>query len=306
MQTGSTANFAICSIRNNARKHAMKILITGGKGMLGRTLQRHFKDDELFIADLPDVDILNYEQLAGSFESFKPDVVIHTAAMTKVDACEDQIEFTFKLNAIGSRNVARASSQYNSRLIAISTDYVFSGKGTATPFREDSLTAPATVYGITKLAGEHFTFAEAPDAVILRTAWLYGAGGPSFIHTMAKLGAQSGAPLKVVNDQFGNPTSTDAVADAIKFIIAHPDMKGIVHGTCEGICSWYDLTVKLFSLLNLKREVIACKSSEYPCKTPRPAFSALEKSVFKKFAYRMPDWERTVEQFVRTEFQGEA
>ncbi len=281
----------------------MKILITGGKGMLGRTLQRHFQNDEIFVADLPEVDILDYEKLLSAFESFKPDVVIHTAAMTKVDACEDQAEFAFKLNAIGSGNVAKASAHCNARLIAISTDYVFSGCGTTIPFREDGLTAPKTVYGITKLAGEHFTAANAPDAVILRIAWLYGAGGPSFIHTMAKLGAQEGAPLKVVNDQIGNPTSTDVVADAIKFIIAHPEIKGIVHGTCEGICSWYDLTVKLFSLLKLKREVLPCASSEYPCKTPRPEFSALDKSVLNKFGYHTPNWETALEKFVSEEFK---
>ncbi len=281
----------------------MRILITGGNGMLGRTLQQHFKDDELFIADLPGVDILDYNQLITAFETFKPEVVIHTAAMTKVDACEDQAEFAFKLNAIGSANTAKACALYGARLIAISTDYVFSGGGTTVPFREDSLTAPKTVYGITKLAGEHFAAANTTNAVILRIAWLYGAGGPSFIHTMAKLGLQNGAPLKVVNDQIGNPTSTNAVADVIKFIIAHPEINGVVHGTCEGICSWYDLTVKLFSLLNLKREVLPCKSSEYPCKTPRPLFSALEKSVLNNLGYHTPYWETALEDFVKTEFK---
>ena len=280
----------------------MKILITGGKGMLGRTLQRKFADHELRVADLPEVDILKSAELAETFRAFGPDVVVHCAAMTKVDACEDQYELAFRLNGMGSANVARACRACGARLIAISTDYVFSGHRAEGAWKEDDQPVPLTVYGRSKLAGERSVLDILPSAVILRIAWLYGAGGPSFVHPMAKLGAQEGDPLKVVDDQRGNPTSTDAVADVIAFLLDHPEMKGIVHGTCEGVCTWHGLTVELFRLLGLKRPVVPCTTEEFPRPAPRPENSALEKTVLNGLGYHTPRWQDALAAFVRTEF----
>ncbi len=294
----------------------MKMLITGGKGMLGRTLQRRFGDHELFIADLPEVDILNRVALIETFESFRPDVVIHCAAMTKVDDCETNEELAFRLNGMGSANVAAACRNCGARLIAISTDYVFSGdtrewslcpggpRAEGSGWRETDVTFPRTVYGKSKLAGERSILDVLPEAVVLRIAWLYGAGGPSFVHTMAKLGAQDGDPLKVVDDQRGNPTSTDAVADEIAFLLEHPEIKGVVHGTCAGVCSWYDLTVELFRLLGLARGVNPCTTEEFPRPAPRPAHSALEKTVLAAHGYQPQSWQDALAAFVKSEFPG--
>ena len=288
----------------------MRILITGGKGMLGRTLQRELRGHELFVADLPETDMLDAASLGAAFASFRPETVIHCAAMTKVDDCETNRDLAYRLNEEGSRNVARACRDSGARLIAISTDYVFSGeRGAAAPgdahedgWRETDEPAPRTVYGASKLAGERAIFAALPDAAVLRIAWLYGAGGPSFVHTMAKLGAQEGAPLKVVDDQCGNPTSTKVVADEIKFLLAHPSVSGVVHGTCEGVCSWYDLTVELFRLLGLKRGVVPCTTAEYPRPAPRPAYSALANTVLSLNGYRAPEWKSALADFVKDEF----
>ncbi len=292
----------------------MKILITGGKGMLGRTLRRRFADHELFVADLPEVDILDRAALAETFAAFKPDVVIHCAAMTKVDDCETNEELAFRLNGMGSLNVATACRNCGARLIAISTDYVFSGdtrewalcpggpRDEGAGWRETDVTFPRTVYGKSKLAGERSVLDILPEAVVLRIAWLYGAGGPSFVHTMANLGAQEGEPLKVVNDQRGNPTSTDAVADEIAFLLEHPEIRGVVHGTCAGVCSWYDLTVELFRLLGLTRGVNPCTTEEFPRPAPRPANSALEKTVLVAHGYRPQPWQDALAAFVKTEF----
>ena len=119
---------------------------------------------------------------------------------------------------------------------------------------------------------------------------------------MAKLGAQTGAPLKVVNDQRGNPTSTKTVADVIKFLMTKPDVSGIVHGTCEDQCTWYDLTVELFRLLGLKREVVPCTTEEFPRPAPRPHNSALKKSVLNLLGYRTPNWKVALAEFVKEEF----
>ena len=283
----------------------MKIVVTGGKGMLGRTLQRALADHDIVVADLPEWDITDADGFMAKTLAEKPDAVIHCAAMTKVDDCETNRDLAFKLNEEGSRNVALAAKAAGARLIAISTDYVFSGEPPREPWAwsETDIPRPRTVYGASKFAGEQMVQMVMPEAAIVRIAWLYGAGGPSFVHTMAKLGAQDGAPLKVVNDQRGNPTSTDVVADVVKFLLSKPDVSGIVHGTCEESCTWYELTVELFRLLGLKREVVPCTTAEFPRPAPRPRNSALRKSVLNLLGYRTPDWRSALADFVGKEFK---
>ena len=282
----------------------MKILITGGKGMLGRTLQKELPEHEIIVADLPDWDITDDTGFVTKVGEAKPDLIVHCAAMTKVDDCEAKRDLAFKLNEEGSRNVALAAKACGARLFAISTDYVFSGEPPKEPWAwsETDIPRPRTVYGASKFAGEQMIQMILPEAVIIRIAWLYGSGGPSFIHTMAKLGAQEGAPLKVVNDQRGNPTSTKTVADVIKFLMTKPEVSGIVHGTCEDQCTWYDLTVELFRLLGLKREVVPCTTEEFPRPAPRPHNSALKKSVLNLLGYRTPNWKVALAEFVKSEF----
>ena len=282
----------------------MKILITGGKGMLGRTLQRELAGHEIIVADLPEWDITDDTGFVAKVCEAKPELIVHCAAMTKVDDCETNRDLAFRLNEDGSRNVALAAKACGARLFAISTDYVFSGEPPREPWAwsETDIPRPRTVYGASKFAGEQMIQMLLPEAVIIRIAWLYGAGGPSFVHTMAKLGAQEGAPLKVVNDQRGNPTSTKTVADVIKFLMTKSDVSGIVHGTCEDQCTWYDLTVELFRLLGLKREVVPCTTVEFPRPAPRPHNSALKKSVLNLLGYRTPKWQDALAEFVKTEF----
>ena len=282
----------------------MKILITGGKGMLGRTLQRELAGHEIIVADLPEWDITDDTGFVAKVCEAKPELIVHCAAMTKVDDCETNRDLAFRLNEDGSRNVALAAKACGARLFAISTDYVFSGEPPREPWawNETDIPRPRTVYGASKFAGEQMIQMLLPEAVIIRIAWLYGAGGPSFVHTMAKLGAQEGAPLKVVNDQRGNPTSTKTVADVIKFLMTKSDVSGIVHGTCEDQCTWYDLTVELFRLLGLKREVVPCTTEEFPRPAPRPHNSALKKSVLNLLGYRTPKWQDALAEFVKKEF----
>jgi len=281
----------------------MRVLITGGKGMLGRTLQRRLAEHELSIADLPEADICDLRSFTEFCGNFRPDAVIHCAAMTKVDDCETNEELAFRLNGTGSANVATACRSVGARLIAISTDYVFSGDlPPGKEWLETDAPDPRTVYGKSKLAGEESIAEILSSAAILRIAWLYGAGGPSFIHTMAKLGAQDGAPLKVVDDQRGNPTSTDVVADAVRFLLEHPEITGVVHGTCSGVATWYELTVELFRLLGRSRPVVPCTTAEFPRPAPRPANSALAKSVLAANGYATPPWQEALKTFVEKEF----
>ncbi len=283
----------------------MKILVTGGKGMLGRTLARKFAAHEVIVADLPDCDITDMDALTAFFAAHAPEVVIHCAAMTKVDDCESNRELAYKLNEEGTRNVAVASKSVGARLIAISTDYVFSGEPPREPWAwsETDMPRPRTVYGASKYAGEQMALMVDPSATIVRIAWLYGAGGPSFVHTMAKLGRQAGGPLKVVDDQRGNPTSTDAVADVLEFLVSRPSVSGVVHATCEDQCTWYDFAREIKRLVpGFVREIVPCTTAEFPRPAPRPRNSALKKSVLNLLGYRTPRWQDALAEFVKKEF----
>ena len=283
----------------------MKILITGAKGMLGRTLLRRFAsaaDLQLAGIDLDEGNLADPEVALRLVRAHQPDAIIHCAAFTKVDDCETSRDLAYQANAVGSGNIAAAAFRTGARLIAISTDYVFAGdKG---PYTEFDAPAPRTVYGASKLAGEEMIRRHCPRHVIARIAWLYGAGGPSFVHTMMKLGAQDGAALKVVNDQRGNPTSCDAVADGLLHLL-RSEAVGTVHLTCEGEATWYEFTREIFRLRGLRREVVACATAEYPRPAPRPADSRLDKMALRlNNLCQMPDWRTALEEFFRLYPQG--
>lgn len=286
----------------------MKVLITGGKGMLGRTLDRALAADghEIVVADLPDWDVTDDAVLFAKMSAAQPDVVIHCAAMTDVDACEGNRELAFRLNEEGTRNVALAAKACGARLFAISTDYVFSGEPPREPWAwsETDIPRPRTVYGLSKFAGEQMVQMLYPDAAILRTAWLYGAGGRSFVHTMVRLGGEDGEPLKVVNDQRGNPTSAMTVARALKFLLTRPDASGIVHVTCEEQCTWYEFAceIKRLTPSRFPRELVPCTTAEFPRPAPRPRNSALKKSVLNVLGYRTAPWKEALAEFVEEEF----
>jgi dTDP-4-dehydrorhamnose reductase len=276
----------------------MKILITGARGMLGRTLQRRLADHELVPTDLPELDLTDARGVDACLRAVRPKVVIHGAAMTAGDACEAKADAAFAANAVASAQVAAAAARVGARLIAISTDYVFRGDADR-PYHEWDAPAPRTVYGLSKLAGEEAVRRHCPDHCIVRIAWLYGPGGPSFVHTMMQLGAQAGDPLRVVDDQLGNPTSTDAVADLLRLLIERP-VAGIVHGTCTGEASWFRFAQAIFARRGLGRGLVPCTTAEFPRPAPRPANSRLDKRALRLAGLPpMPGWEETLDRFFR-------
>lgn len=276
----------------------MRILVTGGRGMLGRTLARRLPEHDLDLADLPDFDITSAEGVARRMTSFRPEVVVHCAAMTAVDLCEGEEDKAVAVNALGSANVAAASSRAGARLVAISTDYVFSGD-LDRPYHEWDAPAPRTAYGRSKLWGEEAVRRHCPDHVILRIAWLYGPGGPSFAHTMLRLAREGQTALKVVADQVGNPTSTDAVAGCLRQVLVSP-VAGTFHATCEGEASWCDFARAVFEFKGLSVEVRPCTTAEYPRPAPRPANSRLEKRALRLAGLPpMPHWKTALADFFR-------
>jgi len=277
----------------------MKIVITGGKGMLGRTLQRVLAGDELVIADLPEWNITNAADFNAKLAAVAADAVIHCAAMTAVDRCESEVDLAYQLNAVGSGNVAAACQRNGVRLIAISTDYVFGGDLNR-PYHEFDVAGGAhTVYGLSKFAGEMLVRQHCPNHVICRIAWLYGPGGPSFVHTMLKLADNSRPVLKVVNDQYGNPTSTFAVAGMIEKILKYPELVGTFHLTCEGEASWFDFAAEIFRLTGKQQAIEPCSSLEFPRPAPRPMNSRLEKRMLRLCGLpNMPDWHEALAEFL--------
>jgi len=276
----------------------VKVLITGGKGMLGRSLaQRLEGEHETAVADLPECDLTDLARTRAFFADAAPDAVIHCAAMTDVDRCEAEEDLALRINAMGSAHVAIAAAECGAWLTAISTDYVFDGLAKR-PYREWDPPGPSTAYGRSKLAGERAVERHCSRHTILRIAWLYGPGGPSFVHTMRRLGGERGEALRVVADQIGNPTSTLAVADLIARLLADP-IPGVVHGSCEGDASWCDFAAEIMQAWDLPRAVAPCTTAEFPRPALRPANSRLEKRALRIAGREStPHWREAFERFV--------
>jgi dTDP-4-dehydrorhamnose reductase len=281
----------------------MGILVTGGTGMLGRTLcRRLFGRDSVGLGS-SELDVSDARACDAMLDRHRPQVVVHCAAMTAVDRCESERERAFRVNALGSENIARSCAAHGVRLIAISTDYVFSGT-LDRPYREDDATGPGTVYGESKLAGENAIRAHCPNHLIARVAWLYGPGGPSFLHTMMRLGSQPGPPLTVVDDQIGNPTSTDAVVDALEPLLDDP-IVGTVHMSCEGEATWYHFAKTIFTHKGYARQLLPCTTAAYPRPAPRPANSRLEKQRLRTHQRPpMAQWEDSLALFLKENPHG--
>ena len=283
----------------------MKILLTGGKGMLGRTLCRELGGDfEVVPTDLPDADITDEDGFDELLKREKPDAVIHCAAATQVDVCEEKIDFAYRLNARGTANVAAACNRNGVRLIAISTDYVFDGDSNR-PYSEfDRATGGRTVYGKSKFAGEEQVRALCPNHCICRISWLYGFGGPSFVHAMLKLADGTRPVLKVVADQRGNPTSALAVARELRAVLNRPNLCGTFHMTCEGEATWAEFAEEIFRLAGRAQKVQPCTTEEFPRPAPRPKNSRLDKMGIRLAGLPpMPDWKDALAEFIELEFK---
>ena len=282
----------------------MKILITGSNGQLGKELVNQLEAINqsinqpkyvILATTRSDLDISNQTNVDNFILHNKPDVVVNCAAYTKVDACEDNIEIAYKINALGVRNLAIASEKVNAKLIHISTDYVFNCFSKY-PYREDNKTEPNSVYGKSKLMGEKFVEQFSHKYFILRTAWLYGNGN-NFVKTMIKLSLEN-KEVNVVNDQFGTPTSTVDLAKII-IRIMETEHYGVYHATCEGECSWYDFAKKIFKLKNIDIKVNPIKSNEFKCKAPRPLYSVLDNFMLKLIGLNsFRKWEESIEEYL--------
>ena len=267
----------------------MNILITGCNGQLGtemRNLSAVHAEHTYFFTDVAELDITNRKAVLDFVQENKIEVIVNCAAYTNVDKAEEDEVTARLINAEAVENLGVTGV----KVLHISTDYVFSGLE-STPCLESDAVAPRTAYGRTKLEGEQLLLAANPEAVIIRTAWLYSPYGNNFVKTMLRLGAERDE-LRVVYDQIGTPTYAEDLAKAIYAVIEAPEWKaGVYHFTDEGVCSWYDFTVEILKQAGLKCRVTPIRSSEYAYKTPRPAYSVLDKAKIKKtFGIEIPYW----------------
>ena len=271
----------------------MKILVLGGVGQLGQCISK--VATQRGITSIAFVDefvgnILDMKVLEDLFNQEKPEYVINCAAYTAVDKAEDEIELSRKINRNGAENIAKLCAKFEATMLQVSTDFVFEGN-IPTLLNETHPAEPISVYGLTKLEGEKAVIDSLTEHYIIRTAWLYSEFANNFMKTMIKLGTDRDS-LGIIADQIGSPTYGVDLAGALLDIIAS-DKKayGIYHYSNEGAISWYDFAKAIFELGNITVAVEPLKTSEYPTKAARPAFSAMDKTKIKNtFGIEIPYW----------------
>ena len=277
---------------------SIKVLVTGANGQLGHDVIKNLNEIgiESLGIDISDLDLTDKNKVQEYITNYNPDVIVHCAAYTAVDQSEDEKELCYRVNVEGTRNIAEAAKAIDSKLVYISTDYVFSGKGEE-PHLEDEITDPINYYGYTKEQGEKIIIDSLDKYFIIRTSWVYGANGNNFVNTMLKL-SKTKDELNVVSDQIGAPTYTKDLAQLIVDLIQTKHY-GVSHGVNEGYCSWYEFAKAIFEKSNIDIKVNPIPTSEYITKAKRPLNSRMSKANLDKIGLnRLPDWEDALDRYL--------
>lgn len=293
----------------------MKALVTGGRGMLAQALQRLLP--EAVFLGRQDLDVTSADGCLEALEARRPEVVFNLAAYTRVDDAERDEDRATAVNGDGAGNLARACRKLGVRLLHVSTDYVFNGSDQSgppplrpwlvasggpgsTPLRpwvEEDPVGPISAYGRSKLRGEELVEYEQPDSLIVRTAWLYGPGGPNFVDTMLRLAAER-EEIRVVDDQIGSPTFTTDLAEAL-FDLAEGGYRGLCHFACSGQTSWHGFAERILGRAGYRGRIVAIPSSELKRPAPRPAYSVLDTGRYRSWTNRQPrPWQEAADEFL--------
>ena len=275
----------------------MKIVVTGANGQLGRSIRRlsvEHRELDFVFTDIDSLDIGNRDAVLAFAETHPVDFIVNCAAYTAVDKAEEEEEQCRRINTDAVAYLGEAAQHIGARILHVSTDYVFGGDSYM-PYQENDPVSPTSVYGRTKLAGEKALSAVCPDAIIVRTAWLYSEYGHNFMKTMLRLGAER-PEIRVVNDQIGSPTYAGDLAEAILSLLEKERQgeqnSGIYHYTNEGVCSWYDFAHSIIRIAGLPAKVIPIPTREYPTAAKRPTYSVLSKEKIKReYHWVIPHWE---------------
>ena len=273
----------------------MRVTVFGATGLLGKPLVRQWTDDDVSGLSSRDADIRDPKQISNVLEKTRPDWIVLAAAYTDVDGCEGNPEHAFDVNCHGAINVAHAAKQFASRLLFLSTDYVFDGANNR-PYETNDLRAPLNVYGRSKAEAEVQISQVLPECCILRTSWLFGKDGKCFPETILKLAASQPA-IDVVDDQRGSPTYTVDLARTI-IQLCRSDAKGIVHATNRGDCSWFEFAREIVADTRLNTMVRPSTSEHFVRPARRPTYSVLSGKSLEKQGIEMPHWQDALRRYV--------
>ena len=265
----------------------MKVMIIGATGLLGKPLMREWKNAAVAGTGSRDLDIRDAARVRELIDKAGPDWIVLAAAYTDVDGCEKNPELAFAVNRDGAVNVAGAAKAVGSRLLFLSSDYVFDGRKTE-PYEVDDARNPQGVYGRSKAEAEIRLLEKMPECCIVRTSWLFGVGGKCFPDTILKLAATR-PTLDVVNDQRGCPTYTVDLAKAI-IELCGKNAGGIVHAANAGQCSWFEFSQEIVREAGLTTEVRPVSSQQMARPAPRPAYSVLSATSLHRYGIEMPGW----------------
>lgn len=255
----------------------MKFLVTGALGQLGRVTVQELESRgiEAVATDIPEVPVDDAEVLQAFLRGQRPTHVLHCGALTNVDGCEENAELAHRINGQGTANVAFVCAELGARLVYVSTDFVFDG-ASARPYRPEDAPDPVSVYGASKLAGERAVLeAEQPGFYVTRTSWVFGPGGQNFPRAILNR-AQSGEPLRVVDDQVGCPSMTRDLAAAMVDLALSEADAGIYHMANQGSCSWFEFACEILAAAGIQADVSRMGSSELNRSAKRPAYSILD------------------------------
>jgi dTDP-4-dehydrorhamnose reductase len=269
------------------------ILVSGRNGQLGSELAdiaQNYPQFDFHFFGREALDISNNVQAVALFKQFNPAFFINCAAYTAVDKAETEKDKALAINAQGVANIAALCSAYNTKLVHISTDYVFNGAGNS-PYKEDEPTQPVNYYGYTKLEGEKAALANTAGSIVIRTSWVYSTYGNNFVKTMIRL-MKERPEIRVVDDQVGSPTYAADLAEAIMHIIAGNSFTpGIYHFSNDGIISWYQFAVAIRDIKQLNSIVHAIPGTAYPTPAKRPAYSAMNNGkIVSTFNIALNNW----------------
>ncbi len=274
-----------------------KILIVGGKGMLGQDLVSAFENDnnyEVTAWDQTEIDITKEDQVSKKITGLKPEIIINAAAYTDVDGCEDNRKLCMSVNGDALKNLAKACKEIDSILVHYSTDYIFNGERKEGYEEDFSEINPVNYYGEAKAVAEKNIKENCEKYYILRTAWLYGKNGKNFVDTMLNL-AKKMDELKVINDQHGKPTYTLDLIKRTKEIIENGEEFGIYHVTNEDETTWYKFALEIFRQAGVEIKVNSCTSEEFPTKAKRPHCSGLINTKLPK----MRSWKKALRDYLK-------
>ncbi|CAH0121700.1 dTDP-4-dehydrorhamnose reductase [Paenibacillus sp. CECT 9249] len=276
----------------------MKVIVTGAGGQLGTDVAAIFKQNGHDVIDLDrsKLDIANQQACNDIISASQPDVIVHCAAYTAVDAAESEEDQAYLVNAVGSRNIAVAAEKTGAKVCYLSTDYVFDGTSTE-PYREYDSTNPKTIYGKSKRAGEQLVQTLCSRYFIVRTSWVYGKNGNNFVKTMLKLGREKPS-LQVVHDQIGSPTYTVDLATFLLELVA-TEKYGVYHASNTGNCSWYEFAKAIFEEAGMETEVRPCTTAEFPRPAPRPKNSVLDHGSIRTNGFEdLRQWRDALKEFI--------